>query len=165
MAFHDWLATVHEVFDNGRGMVHLVGVGNPIKGDDALGLEVVSALRARLGASPTRRIRIHPQSLSPERILPKLAESGTVVIFDAVEANRAPGAIVCSKLSDTKFGFFATHNLPLRIVPGISGREAQIYVVGIQPESVDIGEGLTPTAKASVDKVVEGVVDAVEATR
>jgi hydrogenase maturation protease len=136
--------------------VDLVGVGNQLRGDDGLGIEIVSRLRKRLG---TRRgVRAHLPSRLPERVLSKLAEErGRIVIFDAVEASKPPGTIICSLLAETKYGYFATHNVPLRLVPGLGEKLSDVYILGIQPESLEVGDGLSETASRSVDEVVEFV--------
>lgn len=135
--------------------VHVVGVGNPIRQDDAVGLEIVASLRRRLGPRPTPKVVIHPPSLMPERILSRVAaQGGRLMVFDAVEANRRPGSIVCANLADTKFGFFATHNVPLRLIPGVAGSLEGSLVIGIQPESLDVGEGLSATVTEAKGRVV-----------
>ena len=139
----------------GDGVVHLVGVGNPIRQDDGVGLEIVSKLRRSLGPVPRAGLRIHAPTLNPERVISKVASRGErLVLFDAVEAGKKPGSIVCACLGETKFGFFATHNIPLRLIPEVKDNLESIYVVGIQPESVDVGEGLSePVRRASEDLV------------
>lgn len=125
--------------------------------DDGAGLQISSRLRSRLRRrGPLRRVRIHPPTQMPERLLSRLAStSGRVVIFDAVEAARPPGTIVCSKLADTKYGFFATHNVPLKVVPGLQERLDDFYIVGIQPERLGVGEGLSAAVDLAVDEVVD----------
>jgi hydrogenase 3 maturation protease len=140
--------------------VHLVGVGNLIRRDDGVGLEVVSKLRKALGPRPTPKLRIHAPSLNPERIMSRVASKGdSLIVFDAVEANKRPGSIVCASLDDTKFGFFATHNIPLKLVPGVSESLDKMHVVGIQPESVDVGEGLSDIVRMASDRLVATITD------
>jgi hydrogenase 3 maturation protease len=135
--------------------VHIMGVGNPIRQDDAVGLEIVSSLRRRLGSRPSPRFVIHPPSLMPERLLSGVAaKGGRLMIFDAVEANRQPGAIVCASLADTKFGFFATHNVPLRLIPEVAGNLERSFVVGVQPEWLDVGEELSAVVTEAKSRVV-----------
>jgi hydrogenase 3 maturation protease len=142
----------------------MLGAGNPIRGDDGVGLAIASELRHSLGARPARGFRIHQNTLSPERLLSKLAASpGRIVIFDAVEASRAPGDIVCCKLSDSRYGYFATHNIPLRLIPGLESRADDIYLVGVQPLTVEVGEGLSDVVKGSAARIVAAVTDAVGA--
>ena len=140
--------------------VHLIGVGNPIRRDDGVGLEVVSKLRKVLGPTPTPRLRIHASSLNPERVMSRVASKGdSLIVLDAVEANKKPGSIVCASLDDTKFGFFATHNIPLKLVPGVAGNLSRMHVIGIQPESVEIGEGLSDAVRMASDRLVVTITD------
>jgi hydrogenase maturation protease len=157
----DWEGPVRSwLLSSGDRTVHLVGVGNPIKRDDGVGLEVVSKLRKVLGARPTPGLIIHASSLNPERIMSRVASKGDhLILFDAVDANKEPGSIVCASLDDTKFGFFATHNIPLKLIPGVAGGLSRMHVVGIQPESLDVGEGLSDTVRMARDRLVATITD------
>ena len=98
----------------------------------------------------------------PELLLSRLSSSaGRIVIFDAIEAAKQPGAIVCSRLSDTKYGYFATHNIPLRLVPGLAERADDVYICGVQPESLEVGEGLSDVVSGSAAQIVKAVTDTV----
>jgi hydrogenase 3 maturation protease len=152
-----WKAGLAEAIA-GEGRVDFVGVGNELRGDDAVGLEIISCLRSRLRGSPRPRFRVHPVAPMPERLLSKLSSKAErIIIFDAVEAARPPGEIICSKLGETKYGFFATHNVPLRLVPGLEARGDEVYVVGVQPESLEVGEGLSGAIRDSVGKIVDAI--------
>ena len=158
----DWQARLQDALESG-GSTDLVGVGNSLRSDDAVGLEIASELRSRLGAAPARGVRIHSPSLMPERLLSKLAsKEGRIIVFDAVEASKPPGEIVCSKLGETKYGYFATHNVPLRLIPGLSDRQQDVFVVGVQPQSLEVGEGLTDIVRDSATRVAAAVTKAVE---
>ncbi len=136
--------------------VHLVGVGNPIRGDDGVGLEVARALRRDLGAHPRPGVWIHPPAFSPERLLSKVSsDGGRLTIFDAVEASMAPGALVFAHLSDTKYGFFATHNLPMRLIPGLAANLDSACVLGVQPGSLEVREGLSESVSRARDRLVD----------
>jgi hydrogenase 3 maturation protease len=151
------------IFSGGRE-VHILGIGNPIKQDDALGIELVSKLRRLLGSEPLPGMRIHPPTLTPERLLVRLSSGkGRIVLFDAIEAGKPPGTVVCAKLEDTKFGYFATHNIPLRIIPSIRRLDGNVRVVGVQPAAVDVGEGLSYEVNVSCEKLIAAVVSMVEA--
>jgi hydrogenase maturation protease len=130
-------------------------VGNPIRQDDAVGLVVVSLLRKKFGGSPRPWLKIHRASSDPERLLSKFSSKAErMIVFDAVDAGRPPGTIVCANLADTKFGFFATHNVPLRIIPGVAERLEAVTVVGVQPKSIDVVEGLTETVSEASERLV-----------
>lgn len=149
----------------GPGLTHVIGIGNSLKGDDAVGLEAAASLRRRL-ARASKVVRVHGPTSNPERIISALASRGErILIIDAVEAQKDPGTIVFARLSETKFGFFATHNIPLRLIPGVAENAADTYLVGIQPESVFVGEGLSAVVKKSCDWLVEAIAGLAEGSR
>ena len=151
---------------SGATPIHLVGVGNPIGRDDSVGLHVISALRHRLGARPRPNVRIHQPALDPERTLANLGgKMESVVIFDAVECNRDPGHIFCAKLSDSRFGFFATHNVPLKLIPGFEASLADAWIVGVQPDDTGVGEDMTEIVRHSAELLVESVEKLLEGGR
>ena len=158
----DWRKRLRETIADGRHPVHLVGVGNELKSDDAAGVEIASTLRSKLGASPAPGVKIYPCTPMPERLLSKLASGeGRVVVFDAVEASAKPGEVVFRPMADTQYGFFATHNIPLRLVPGLEDRMGDFFLVGIQPASLDVGFGLSEKVQGSVNEVVAVVEEGV----
>ena len=158
----DWRERLRETIADSRRPVHLVGVGNELKTDDAAGLEIASGLRSRLGVSPAPGVRIHSFTQMPERLLSKLASGrGRIVVFDAVEASAKPGEVVFRPLADTKYGFFGTHNIPLKLVPGLGERLGDLYLVGVQPESLEVGIGLSETVRQSVNEIVAVVAEGV----
>jgi len=160
------MASLSESIFGGGRAVHIVGIGNPIKQDDALGIEVVSRLRRQLGPQPLPGMKIHPPMLTPERLLVRLSGGKSrVVVFDAIDACRPAGTVVCARLEDTKFGYFATHNIPLKCLPSFRNLDGNVRVIGIQPASVDVGEGLSSVVDESCEKLVAAVVDMVEARR
>ena len=158
----DWRERLRETIADSRCPVHLVGVGNELKADDAAGLEIVSSLRSRLGASPAPGVRIHTRTPMPERLLSKLASrEGRIVVFDAVEASAKPGEVVFRSMADTKYGFFGTHNIPLKLVPGLEERLGDFFLVGVQPASLEVGLGLSETVRVSVNEIVAAVAEGV----
>lgn len=163
--FADLHSQLSECIHGGRGILHIFGIGNQLKGDDAVGLEAVAMLRRRLGRA-SKSVRVHALSSNPERSISSLASRGErIMIIDAVEAQKEPGAIVFARLSQTRFGFFATHNIPLRLIPGVAENAADTYLVGIQPYSVSVGEGISPVVKKSCDRLVAIIAGLAEGRR
>jgi hydrogenase maturation protease len=156
-----WLGEIRDALAHAPAPVHLVGIGNPLRSDDAAGLEIIKGVRARLGRTSAARFRVHPDSPAPERLLSKLSGTpGSIVVFDSVEASKNPGDVVLCRLSDTKYGFFATHNIPLRLVPGLADRSDDVLLVGVQPGSLEVSEGLTDAVRSSVRRIVSVVAEA-----
>jgi len=130
-------------------------VGNELRSDDAVGLEIASSLRKMLGASPAPGVKIHACTPMPERLLSKLASGeGRVIVFDAVEASASPGQVVFRSMADTKYGFFGTHNIPLQLVPGLGDHLRDFFLVGVQPASLEVGQSLSEIVRESINEVV-----------
>ncbi len=153
-----WREDVARCIGRSARPIHFVGVGNELRRDDAAGLQVLSLLRRRLGGLPPLSVRLHRTSESPERVLSDIPANEGIVVFDAVQAKLGAGGIVCATLGDTRYGFFSTHNVPLRLIPGLAERKDTAFVIGIEPESLEVGEGLTLTVRRSVDSLIAEMV-------
>jgi hydrogenase maturation protease len=159
----DWRVFLKETISDRRSPIHLVGAGNELRKDDAVGLEVISALRSKLGSIPAPGVTIHANTPMVERLLSELASAeGRIVIFDAVEASSEPGTVVFRPMADTKYGFFGTHNIPLRLVPGLQERLDDVFLVGVQPGSLEVGNGLSKPVRDSLREIVAIVTQGVE---
>lgn len=143
------------LFDRKGNDVELIGFGNPIKNDDSVGLYITKKLRVLYGSRPGKGILIQRCVVRPERLLTAAIASGKrAIIFDAVECNKPPGSIICSRLTDSRYGYFATHNVPLKLIAGLEEKSDGCWVVGIQPGNVEIGEDLSPIVKSSADSII-----------
>jgi len=157
-----WRESLRRAIADARNPIHLMGVGNELRADDAAGLEIASSLRRKLGTSPAPGVNICASTPTPERLLSKLASAGgRIVVFDAVEASARPGEVVFRSMADTKYGFFGTHNIPLKLVPGIEEHLGDVLLVGVQPACLDVGCGLSEAVRESVKEIVSVVAEGV----
>ncbi len=153
----DWRAGVARCLERSARPVHLIGVGNTFRRDDGVGIEVVSSVRRSLGHTPPRWVRLYPDT-PIERVTPRIPAEEGVILFDAVQAGLEAGRVVCATLGETDYGFFATHNVPLRLIPGLAERKDSVYMIGVVPESLELGEGLTPKVRRSAEALTAEVV-------
>ncbi|MEM3185688.1 MAG: hydrogenase maturation protease [Conexivisphaerales archaeon] len=141
----------------------LIGIGNPIRSDDAAGIFVIKELQRRFGKRPGKRIIIHDAITAPEMIsLKPVFKDSKMVIFDSAELNMQPGSIVLAKISDSQYGFFSTHNVPLKLIPYFSSKPENIWVLGIQPQDISISEKLSKTVKKAAMQVVTLISQVIE---
>jgi hydrogenase maturation protease len=139
-----------------RKTLNLFGIGSPVRRDDSVGLHIVESLRRRVGSSPVPFLKVHAPLVNPELALSRILRGpGRALVFDAVEAQKPPGSVVFATLKQTKFGFFATHNIPLTLLVSLSTDPAEVGLLGIQPEDIEVGEGLSDRVRASAERVVE----------
>jgi hydrogenase 3 maturation protease len=128
----------------------LVGIGNPLRGDDGVGPYIVELVRRRC-ASP--RLEFLNVEDVPENFAFRIAagEARNVVFVDAVIAGRAPeGTVLFAPLEEfDEVGETAsTHKLALKL----SGRVLEdagkkVYLLGIVPKTTAVGAKLTPEVR------------------
>jgi hydrogenase 3 maturation protease len=128
---------------NARKVV-VAGIGNPLRKDDFVGIEVVRNLRDNVSQS----VYLVECETVPESFIESIAEFNPthILIPDAAILNLKPGS---SKLIDpdqmANLQSISTHALPLQIfcryLQETTG--AQINILAIQPEDTSFGEGLT----------------------
>ncbi|HYB04865.1 MAG TPA: hydrogenase maturation protease, partial [Nitrososphaerales archaeon] len=145
-----------------------MGTGNPIKSDDSVGLHIISKLHDKYGTAPRKFVKIaHAKSL--EASLAQLTQNSRaditdlVVIFDAIESNIPSGSILFANLARTKYGLFATHNLPLKLIPSVANNIENVFVLGVQTETVGIGEELSACVRNSAELIIDKVSNLIEA--
>jgi len=139
-----------------QGKVVFLGVGNPLKGDDGVGCFFVKELKNSGEASPSQ-IHIFDGGLVPENYLEPIVkiDPDSVFIVDAIDFDGFPGEIRLFHRTSSQL-YFSTHTLPLTfILEYLSKRtEAQIFILGIQPEKLSWGTGLSPKVKNAVRELV-----------
>jgi hydrogenase 3 maturation protease len=135
----------------------VVGVGNILRGDDGAGPEVVALLRGAISAP------IVDASEVPENyggwVVKEHLES--VVFIDAVEFGGAPGEFRIITLQKLLVSASSTHRLSLHYVIRYLEEEwgGDAILVGVQPKSLTLGEGLSTEVTAGV----RGLADALMA--
>ena len=132
--------------------------------DDAIGIHTIEAIQARYAFEP--EIDLLDGGTAGLDLLPLIEGYEKVLFVDAVDAGELPGSIVIIEgnaipsflaaqvsvhhvgLSDLLFAARMTGFLP-----------AEICLIGIQPESVDIGLEITRTLKQRLNLLVATVVE------
>lgn len=131
-------------------------MGNPIRHDDGVGVLIVEQLAKKFASSSLNNITIHPPTSTPELALSRLKLEGSeVLIFDSLEHKAEPGSIAFKKLGSSRFGYFATHNVPLKVYTRLSETMKGVFVLGVEPQSLEIGEGLSEPVQRSAAEITK----------
>jgi hydrogenase maturation protease len=136
----------------------IIGYGNPLRSDDAVGLHVARGL-----ASAGYRV------IETFQLAPELAEDIAAVrrvIFVDCQVGLAPGGIAVSPIGRNRDAdtHLQTPEDLLRLASDVYGAEPEAFLVGIGPEFLEMGETLSPAVSASVPRAIQKVVELASAT-
>ena len=132
--------------------VVILGIGNPLKGDDAAGSLVCARLSDNVSAT------VIDAGTVPENYIGPVLQASPDVLFivDAVDFGGHPGQIrVCTP--DEIHGFaFSTHALSLHLSIDLICRERTlaVYVIGVQASTTRLGDCLSPAMGEAVETLV-----------
>ena len=139
-----------EVFlgENSGRRVVLMGIGSPIRRDDAVGLRVIELLETM----KLDDVLLLSTEIVPEGYTGKVREFKPthVLMVDAAHFSGEPGE---GRLIPTQLitgAAISTHNMPLTILADYIEKSicAKVALLGIQPVSIYFGEGLSPEVEA-----------------
>jgi hydrogenase maturation protease len=150
----------------------VIGLGNPILGDDGVGWKVAEAMGPRLAADPPRAqaVEVDYAALGGLSLMERLVGYDRAVIVDAVVTRRPVGTVARYRLDDFPerggANLTAVHDASLQTALAL-GRQLgahlprDVVVVGIEAERLcDFSEALTPAVAAAVPQAVGAVWDA-----
>lgn len=129
----------------------LLGVGNDIRGDDAVGELVVREFDSEewdtidCGSVPENHITLIEEG-----------EYDKVVIIDAAKMGLEPGEIRIVPREHLGVFTMSTHALPISTVMDFLDRKVkEVYLIGIQPKDMSLKEGMTPELYKAKDRIIE----------
>jgi hydrogenase 3 maturation protease len=138
----------------------LAGIGNPIRGDDFVGVKIVQNLKGRV----SEKVFLVECETVPESYIEEIVEFNPthILLIDAAVLGLKPGDSELrepEKLNATPA--FSTHMLPLRIFCEYLSKatKARIALLLIEPENTDFGEGLSPEVDAVAAKITKTLLE------
>lgn len=134
-----------------QGRVCLMGVGNVDCGDDGLGIR----LAERLLESGIPDVVIG--GTTPENYVGRIAEQGfeRLIFLDAVEFGASPGSVAILNAREicARYPQISTHKISLGVLAKWirATSRTKVWLLGVQPQSIQQGETLTATVSATLD--------------
>ena len=139
----------------------VVGLGNPLMGDDGVGIYVIR----QLAVSPLpQHVQVADCGTDVLKLMTYLEEQNLVVFIDAMDGAAQPGTIFRMNKSQL-FGFNGTSKSAhmLSVIDSLklldkmheAFGKAEIDFFGIQPERVARQDGLSESVQQSADKVIQ----------
>jgi|WetSurMetagenome_2_1015567.scaffolds.fasta_scaffold58832_2 hydrogenase 3 maturation protease len=139
------------------GAVAIVGVGNPCRGDDALGPLLAERLAGRVDALVVNAEDIPESHLY--RVI--VARPDAVLFLDAVDLGAAPGAAALLHAQSVSSYLPSTHRMPLSMLMDIVRREsgARVAVLAVQPRHAELGRPPSAEIEMSLACLAETIVE------
>jgi hydrogenase maturation protease len=141
--------------------IRIIGLGNALRGDDAVGLLAARRLSSRVG----ERTHVIEAEMAGMEILDLMTDARVVILIDAVQSGQGPGTIHRLDASAGPIGSrlvsHSTHAMSpadtielartLGVLPPI------VILYGVEVGDTGAGRSLSPEVARSLDEVVERV--------
>jgi len=132
----------------------VVGIGSEMRGDDAVGMEVVRRLR---GVLKSPNVFLVEGGVAPENFTSQIRrfKPSHVIFIDATDFGAEPGEVVMAEPEAITGEFVSTHTMPLSILAKYLREQtgAKIALLGIQPARAQMGSEMSEAVKGSVERV------------
>ena len=133
----------------------IIGYGNSLRGDDAIGIRAAEQLRQR-GPGPDLEI-LSVHQLTPELVDP-ISRAGRVIFIDAA-AGPNPGQIAERRIHAAPFARPFTHvATPEALLAGASalyGSEPHAILITVTASTFDLGEDLSAPVQKALESVIQ----------
>lgn len=143
--------------------VLVLGIGNLVMGDDAVGVLVAQQLQQRYRFADN--VEIMDGGTLGLDLLPKLENISNLIMIDAVETGQKAGT--CVRLCGQELPIalqtkVSPHQMGLKDLLAVSElmghSPKEMVLIGVQPGSIEMEIGLTPEVEARLETLVASVL-------
>jgi hydrogenase maturation protease len=146
--------------------VLVIGVGNPYRRDDAVGLIVARTLHEK----NLDGVKVLEMSGEGAALIEAWQNAERVIVIDALCSGAAPGTIfrfeAHRRSIPTRFFRYSTHNLGLaeaiELARSLGQLPRELIVYGIEGRDFTVGEGLSPEVAHGASQVLERILSELE---
>lgn len=145
----------------------VIGVGNPLMGDDGLGLAALAILQNEWTVDPP--VAFLDGGTWGMNLLPEIEDAERLLLLDAIKGGQAPGTVV-ELVGDAIPRLFATklspHQIDLREVLALAEWRGtlpdHVIALGVQPERVELATALSAPVVQALPALVTRIVEVLE---
>lgn len=134
-----------------EGRIAILGIGNELRGDDAVAIEVVGRIQEKIDS---KNILIINGGSVPEKFTSKIKEfdPDQILLIDTVDFGEEAGFISRAEPDNIQRDFTSTHRISLdMLVEYLEGETgADIFLIGIQPAKTERGAEISEEVKKSI---------------
>jgi hydrogenase maturation protease len=138
----------------------VIGLGNPLMGDDGLGLAALAVLREEGGLAPD--VELLDGGTWGMNLLPVLESADRVILLDAIQTDAPPGTVVELAGDQLPAGLqhkLSPHQIDLREVLALGALRGtlpgHLVAIGIVPARVELSTALTPVVSAALPAMLD----------
>jgi len=139
----------------------VVGIGNPIMGDDGFGIELAKVLRK---LEPGPRVLILERQTMDISVLDSARGASKLVIVDAVKLGRAPGSVIKLIVGGPRSPVLRvplSHEQDLHDILALARKSGiplpPTVVIGVEPVDCTAGKGLSAEVMEALPRALEEV--------
>ena len=140
---------LRKIVSDSDQLILFVGVGNVLHSDDGVGVYISERIKDR------DHIRVIKAEVSIENYIGKIntINPDLLIIIDSVFFGREPGYCEMTPVEKLLNYTTNTHNISLKQVAVMFN--CRVYVLGIQPNTVEFGDVITPVILEKADELIE----------
>jgi len=149
----------------GKKNILIVGLGNPLMGDDGVGIFIINHLQ-RLSLPPY--LKIVDCGTDILKILSHIEGQEQVILIDAVDWKHQPGTVyhfdkneLLNFSGESKSAHLISVIDSIRLLEKLNPdfQKAEVEMIGIQPERISISNHLSPPVEKAASEVIQKIKD------
>ena len=148
--------------------VLILGLGNPLLGDEGIGVRVVEELK---GLDLPDGVAVVEGGTAGLGLVGLMEGYRRVIIVDAAEMGRPPGRVVRFTPSEARFktveSLLSPHQIGLgevlTLAKTLEIAPAEVVIIGVQPVRIEEGAGLSPEVEGAIPQIIRMVLDELDA--
>jgi len=136
-----------------KGKIVAVGIGNPLREDDYIGCYIAENLKDTVVSF---NVEVNPEVYIDDIVN---EEPDTVIVFDAADFGGKPGEVRLIEEENIERFTLSSHTIPISFFIHLLKMKtsADIYIIGIQPESTGYREGLSDILRKTGDFILNKI--------
>ncbi|NIO71612.1 MAG: hydrogenase maturation protease, partial [Anaerolineae bacterium] len=144
--------------------VLIMGLGNPLLGDEGIGVRVVEELK---GLELPDGVVVVEGGTTGLGLIGLMEGYQRVIIVDAADMGHPPGRVVrftpLEVQLKTAEAPLSLHQIGLEevlaLAEALEVAPAELVIIGIQPSQVEVGAGLSPEVEKAIPQIIRIILD------
>ncbi len=144
--------------------ITVLGIGNILLQDEGFGVKIIEELQRRYRFADNLQL-IDGGTLGMD-LLRFITGTTNLLVVDAIDGGGAPGVLYRFTNDEVKAYFrnkVSLHELGIKdvlaVLEVLDEPIAEVVIIGVQPQVLELGLELTPIVASMMDKTIDAVID------